>query len=135
MIIANRPERNSSNRKQEDRLAELDDALHKEILLTEPLLELPGERNLKTILGYPEQSPCSCLAEIIYYPARPTTYIFWDVQEIVKMGLPPPNAKVRYITLKNSIIVSWFNERPEDWRQGIPPTREIVNSLYIQDCD
>ena len=45
MITGNRPERNSSNRKQEDRLAELlDDALHKEVLLTEPLLELPGER-------------------------------------------------------------------------------------------
>ena len=50
------------------------------------------------------------------------------------MGLRPPNAKVRYITLKNSIIVSWFNERSEDWRQDIPPTKEIVNSLYIQDC-
>ena len=80
----------------EDKLAELDDALHKEILLTEPLLELPGERNRKTILGYPEQSPCSCLAEMIYYPARPTTYIFWDVQDIMKIGCLPRMA--RYIT-------------------------------------
>ena len=45
MIRGNRLERNSSNRKQDDRLAELDDALHQEILLTEPLLELPGERD------------------------------------------------------------------------------------------
>ena len=51
------------------------------------------------------------------------------------MGLPPPDGKVRYITLKDSLIVSWFNERPDDWREGIPPTKEIVNSLYIQDCD
>ena len=93
----NRPEISSNNTKQEDKLAELDDALHKEILLTKPLLELPGERNLKTILGYPEQSPCSCLAEIIYYPARPTTYVFWDVQEIVKWGCPLLTAK--YATL------------------------------------
>ena len=54
-------------------MAELDDDTHREILLTEPLLELPGERNLKIVVGYPEQSPCSCLAEMIYYPARPTT--------------------------------------------------------------
>ena len=113
----------------------LDDALHKEILLTEPLLELPGERNLKTILGYPEQSPCSCLAEMICYPVRPTTYIFWDVQDIMKNGLPPSNGKVYYLTLKASIIVSWFHERTEDWQRGIAPTREVVNSLYIQDYD
>ena len=76
----NRPEIGSDNRKLEDKLAELDAALHREILLTEPLLELPGERNLKTVLGYPEQGPCSCLADMIYYKARPITYIFWDVQ-------------------------------------------------------
>ena len=45
----NRPEMSSNNRRLEDKLVELDDVLHKDILLTEPLLELPGERNLKTI--------------------------------------------------------------------------------------
>ena len=72
---------------------------------------------------------------MIYYPDRPTTYIFWDVQEIINLGLPPPDGKVRYVTLKDSLIVAWFSERPDDWREGIPPTKEIVNSLYIQDCD
>ena len=38
----NRPEMRSNNRKLGDKRAELDDALHKEILLTDPLLELPG---------------------------------------------------------------------------------------------
>ena len=38
----NRPETSSNNREQEDRLAELDDALRKEILLTEPLLISQG---------------------------------------------------------------------------------------------
>ena len=65
-------------------MAELDDKTHQELLLTETLLELPGELNLKTILGCPEQSPCSCLAEMIYYPARLITYIFWDVQDGMK---------------------------------------------------
>ena len=111
LTTGNRAEKSNTNRKQEHKLAEvLNDNLHKEVLRTEPLLELPGERNLKTILGYPEQSPCSCLAEMIYYPARPTTYVFWDVQEIVKLGLPPPDGKVRYITLKDSLIVAWFRK-------------------------
>ena len=116
-------------------MAELDDDLHREILLTEPLLELPGERNLKTIIGYPEQSPCSCLAEMIYYPFRPTTYILWDVKDIMKTGLPLPNGKVYCLTLKTSIIVSWFHERTEDWQRGTAPTRDVANSLYIQDYD
>ena len=42
----NRPEMSSNNRRQADKLAELDDTLHKEILLTEQLLALPGEGNL-----------------------------------------------------------------------------------------
>ena len=53
----------------------------------------------------------------------------------MKKGLPPRIGKVRYITLNNSLIVSRFNERSEDWRQGISPTKKIVNSLYIQDYD
>ena len=44
----NRPEMRRNNWKLGDKMAELDDELHKKILLTEPLLELPGERNLKT---------------------------------------------------------------------------------------
>ena len=116
-------------------MAELNDKIHQEISLTEALLELPGERNLKTILGYPEQSPCIYLAEMIYCPARPITYIFWNVQGIIKSGLPPSNGKVYYLTLKASIIISWFHERTEDWEQGIAPTREVVNSLYVQDFD
>ena len=45
----NIPEMRSDNRRLKDKVAEFDDTLYKEILLTEPLLELPGERNLKTI--------------------------------------------------------------------------------------
>ena len=43
--------------------------------------------------------------------------------------------KVYYLTLKASIILSWFHERTEGWEQGIAPTREIVNALYVQDYD
>ena len=85
----NQPEVGDRGRSVKERKADLEDATHKEVLLTEPLFELSGERILKTILGYPEQSPCICLAETFYYPARPTTYIFWDVEEIMKIGLPP----------------------------------------------
>ena len=109
--VAKRGEMRSVNRKLGDKMAELDDDVHREILLAEPLLELPGVRNLKTIIGYPEQSPCSCLAEMIYYPARLTFYIFWDVRDIMKTGLPPPNGKVYCLNLKTSIIVLWFHER------------------------
>ena len=85
VIKDNQPVAKSTCRSTKEKKAELEDATNKEVLLTEPLLDFPGELNLKTIPGYPEQRPCSCLAEMIYYPARLTTYIFWDEEELMKI--------------------------------------------------
>ena len=53
----NRPEATSTSRKVEEKMAELDDDARREIFLTEPLLELHGERNLTTSLEVLSRAP------------------------------------------------------------------------------
>ena len=71
-----------------DRLAEYDDGLHDADLKIEPLLEQPGEKNLRTIQQNAGQFPRSCILQMLWHPDVPTSCVIWWTDDIMSLGLP-----------------------------------------------
>ena len=63
-------------------MPEEDDVVHEKMMELEPLLEVSGERNLRSIEITHGECPCHCLAQTVWYPEHTNICLVWDVEEI-----------------------------------------------------
>ena len=67
---------------------EENDVTHEKLIEFEPLFQILGERNFRSINLTHGECPRPCLSETICYPELSYLCLIWDVEEIRSVGLP-----------------------------------------------
>ena len=106
------------------------DAIHEKMMEIEPLLEVSGERNLRSIDLTHGDCPCHCLAQTVLYPDHANLCLIWDVEEIRSLGLPDHQQKVTILVMSTMLALRWIEENVAKYRESKTPTAE---SIYATD--
>ena len=109
---------------------EENDMTHKKIMELEPLLEVSGERNLRSIEITHGECPCHCLAQTVWYPEHSNICLVWDVEEIRSIGLPDHQQKLTILVVSTMLALRWIEENVTKYRESMTPK---VESIYAID--
>ena len=108
---------------------EQNDATHEKMMELEPLLEAPGERNLRSIDLTHGECPCHCLAQTVWYPDHANLCLIWDVEEIRSLGLPDHQQKVTILVARTMLALRWIEENVTKYRESKTPTAESIYAI------
>ena len=89
---------------------EEDDVVHEKMMELEPLLEVSGKRNLRSIEITHGECPCHCLAQTVWYPEHTKICLVWDVEEVRSIGLPDHQQKVTILVVSTMLALRWIEE-------------------------
>ena len=64
------------------------DEVHRLMMEVEPLLEISGKRNWRSIMSTHDEFPCHCLLQTWCYPGRSSLVFIWDCGELLSVVLP-----------------------------------------------
>ena len=95
----------------------------------DPLLEVSGERNLRSIDITHGECPCLCLAETVWYPEHSNLCLVWDVEEIRSIGLPDHRQKVTPLVVSTMLALRWIEENVTEYRESKTPTAESIHAI------
>ena len=105
---------------------EENDAMHEKMIELEPLLEAPGERNLRSIDITHGECPCHCLAQTVWYTDHANLCLIWDKEEIRSIGLLDPKQKVTLLVISTMLALRWIEENVTKYRESKTPTAESI---------
>ena len=109
---------------------EENNAIHKKKMMElEPLLEVSGERNLRSIDIAHGECPCHCLAQTVWYPDHASLCLVWDAEEIRSIGLPDHSKKVTLLVVGTMLALQWIEENVTKCRESKTPTAESIYAI------
>ena len=105
------------------------DTKHEKMMELEPLLEISGERNLRSIEITHGECPCHSLAQTVWYPNHVNLCLVWDVEEIRSVGLPDHRQKVTLLVGSTMLALRWIEENVTKYRETKTPTAEPIYAI------
>ena len=108
---------------------EENDTTHEKMMDLEPLLEISGERNFRSIDITHGECPCHCLAQTVWYPEHSNLCLVWDVEEIRSIGLPDHGQKVTILVVSTMLALRWIEENVTKYRESKKPTAESIYAI------
>ena len=90
------------------------DETHRAMMAVEPLLELSGKRNWRSIMSAHDELPCHCLLQTWWYPGRSNLVLIWDCGELLSMGLPDPSRPITKVIVGVMMAIRWLEAHVEE---------------------
>ena len=105
------------------------DMTHAKMMELEPLPEVSGERNLRSVDITHGECPCHCLAQTVWYPEHSNLCLVCDVEEIRSIGLLDHQQKVTILVVSTMLALRWIEENVKKYRESKTPTAESIYAI------
>ena len=110
-------------------MPEENDVVHEKMMELEPLLEVSGQRNLRSIEITHGECPCHFFAQAVWYPEHTNLCLVWDVEEIRSIGLPDHQQKITILVVSTMLALRWIEEDVTKYRESKAPTAESIHAI------
>ena len=102
----------------------------------EPLLEVSGKRNWRSIMLTHDEFPCHCLLQTWCYPERSNLLLIWDSGELLSMGFPDSSQPITIVIVGVMMAIRWLEAHIRENNRQEAPTREQLQRLdCLKDLD
>ena len=108
---------------------EENDTAHEKMMDLEPLLEVSGERNLRSIDNTHGEFPCHCLAQTVWYSDHSNLCLVWDVEKVRSIGLPDHRQKETILVVSTMLALRCIEENVTKYRESKTPTAESIYAI------
>ena len=107
------------------------DEIYRVMLEVEPLLEVSGKRNWRSIKLTPDELPCQCLLQTWWYPGCGNLVLIWDSGELLSMGLPDSSQPITIVIVGVMMAIRWLETHVNENNRQEMPTKDQVQEV---DC-